>query len=207
MEDNETTLSNDTDKKPEPSRAEKDIVMREVLKPLRTKISDSLVEEILAKLDRREITQGAGAGWYEGTEGFRKLLELELAYSMGATDEKACGAAGITLRQLDYYQTKINPNFIEEKKIRKTNPSYKALITVYEHLDDIEVSQWYLGKKMKDEFGEAPTPVIPSGNTMINVTNKEVNNIYTPDLLEIPDTDVSLLENPEVKNESNQAPT
>lgn len=174
---------------------------KDILKPL--VIRDSLLEQILERLEIKEITAGV-SGWYEGKEGFKKIVQLELAYSMGATDAMACDAAGITLRQLQWYEEEINPEFRKQKAIRKSHPSLKALVTIYENLDDVEVAQWYLSKKMKSEFGDIP-PIIPTGNQVINLTKGDTNNIYTQEMLEIDDKDSTLIE--EVKDADNQTAT
>lgn len=82
------------------------------------------------------------------------LQLLHIAFSMGATDEQACLFAKISPSTLYNYQV-ANPEYLEEKKLLKENPTLRARFTVYKDLDNPNTARWYLEKKAKTEFGNA----------------------------------------------------
>jgi hypothetical protein len=79
------------------------------------------------------------------------LERLRHAFSIGATDEEACAYARIGTSTLYDYQ-KANPEFSEEKSALKKDPILKAKQTVVDSLNEVKDAQWYLERKVKDEF-------------------------------------------------------
>lgn len=91
-------------------------------------------------------------GWWEETP--EKLTKLEIAFLKDLSDEQACVYAGITPRQLYYYQ-EINPEFVGKKLLLKENVKARAKINVAIAIEsnDLDTSKWYLERKLKNEFG------------------------------------------------------
>lgn len=82
-----------------------------------------------------------------------KLTKLKEAFLMDCTDKEACIYAGITERQLYYFQEK-NPDFVSEKALFKSNAVLKARKAIFDNLDKPKVAMWYLESKCRKEFGE-----------------------------------------------------
>lgn len=90
--------------------------------------------------------------WWEQDNG-KKLIMLEHAFKIDATDEEACSYADITPDQLYYYQREINPTFQVEKALWKKQPTIKARQEVVKGLtDNPELALKYLERKVKEEF-------------------------------------------------------
>lgn len=103
----------------------------------------------LVKKDRTETYR-----WWE-QDGGKKLVMLEHAFKIDATDEEACSYADITPDQLYYYQREINPTFQVEKALWKKTPTIKAREEVVKGLEgDPELSLKYLERKVKGEFSK-----------------------------------------------------
>lgn len=69
--------------------------------------------------------------WWEDDSGTQtdKLLQVKQAFAIGATDKEACFYAGISEKQLYYYQ-RVNPRFVSEKELLKEKPVLAARQTV-----------------------------------------------------------------------------
>jgi len=90
--------------------------------------------------------------WWEQENG-KKLIMLEQAFRIDATDEEACSFADITPDQLYYYQREINPTFQLEKALWKKQPTLKARQEVVNGIKgNPELALKYLERKVKDEF-------------------------------------------------------
>ncbi|MDP2654885.1 MAG: hypothetical protein Q8Q08_12765 [Candidatus Omnitrophota bacterium] len=78
---------------------------------------------------------------------------LREAFRVGCTDEEATAYAGISPRALYYYMKKY-PEFREERERLKQLPTIWARHNVVQAISkgDINRSQWYLERKMKNEF-------------------------------------------------------
>lgn len=90
---------------------------------------------------------------YKWWENLEKKTKLEQAFAIGCTDKEACAYAEITEDQLYYYENTINTQFRVKKHELKEKPILKARQTVVKALDNPKDAQWYLEKKLSDEFG------------------------------------------------------
>lgn len=83
-----------------------------------------------------------------------KLTKLEQAFSFGCTDKEACGFAGISEKQLYYYE-RINPEFGSRKAVLKDALVLQARMIVASRMKESYGNAMdYLKKKRKHEFGE-----------------------------------------------------
>jgi transposase len=89
------------------------------------------------------------------------LLQLKYAFAIGATDEEACAYAKIGTSSFYRYIEK-HPELREESNRLKQEPILKAKQTVVNALSDVKDAQWYLERKVKDEF--SPRTDIVSDN-------------------------------------------
>ena len=80
------------------------------------------------------------------------LTKLEEAYRLGCTDKEACSLAGISERQLYYFQTKY-PEFVSKKQLWQQDPTLRARRAIVASLDDPQMALKYLERKRKEEFG------------------------------------------------------
>lgn len=80
-----------------------------------------------------------------------KLSELKHAFAIGCTDEEACAYAKIGTSSLYRYIEK-NPEFRKEADRLKQEPILKAKQTIVDSLDQDKNAQWYLERKLKNEF-------------------------------------------------------
>lgn len=89
------------------------------------------------------------------------LSKLETAFAIGASDKEACIFAGIAEKTLYRYQA-ANEDFRQRKALLKTTPILKARENVITELKkgDKQTSQWYLEKKVRDEFGKEQQPIM-----------------------------------------------
>lgn len=87
--------------------------------------------------------------WEEAKEKLRQ------AYMIGANDREACHYAGIGHSTLYKYQ-KEDPDFVEQKKLWRSNPVLIAKQNVFEVLKSkndskkLETSKWYIEKYDKE---------------------------------------------------------
>ena len=79
------------------------------------------------------------------------LLLLKQAFAIGCSDEEACAYAKIPTSTFYDYQ-KRHPEFSEEKERLKQEPILKAKHTIVKSLDQDKNAQWYLERKLKNEF-------------------------------------------------------
>ena len=113
-----------------------------------------LLKELMARaaeISSRE-TRADNYVWWE-TDGGKKLVLLEQAFKLDATDVEACAYADISETQLYYYQRNINPDFLVLKNKWKQTPTIIARHAVVGGLkDDPILSFRYLERKLPDEF-------------------------------------------------------
>lgn len=96
------------------------------------------------------------------------LRILEEAFSNDATDEQACFLANIATSTLYKYQVE-NPEFIERKTNLKEMVKYRAKKTVARDIEKIEVAEWYLDRKAKNEGFSSRTELTgPDGKDLIS---------------------------------------
>jgi hypothetical protein len=81
------------------------------------------------------------------------LQKLEMAFAIGASDIEACVYADIVPSTLYNYQND-NPEFLERKRMLKDRPLLKARQTVVDNLNDPRHAEWYLERKLKNEFSQ-----------------------------------------------------
>ena len=81
------------------------------------------------------------------------LQKLEEAFSNGATDKEAIFIANISSATF-YAYCKDNPEFSERKEALKDMPKYRAKKNIVGKITDGDVptSQWYVERKVKEEF-------------------------------------------------------
>ena len=81
------------------------------------------------------------------------LQKLEDEFKKGHSDEEACNVADIAIATLYNYQ-KEHPEFLDRKRMLKSQPNYLAREIIYEKLvkGDSDMAKWYAERKMKDEF-------------------------------------------------------
>lgn len=101
----------------------------------------------------KKITKHAGGRPTVMTK--ETLDKLKTAYDYGCTDEEACLHAEIDVSTLCKYQKK-HPQFVADKEARKKRPVLKARSNIVKRIikGDISLSQWYLTKKLRREFGD-----------------------------------------------------
>lgn len=95
------------------------------------------------------------------------LQKLEEAFCDGATDTEACFVATISPSSLYNYQ-QAHPEFLERKEGLKNMLKYRAKANVAKSIKagDVKMSQWYLERKAKDEFGQKELIVEHRGQSL-----------------------------------------
>jgi len=101
------------------------------------------------------------------------LAKLKEFFLMGCTDEEACAGVGIARSTLSEFK-KLNPDFSDNVHAWKQNPILKARFTVYNSLNDVKVAEWFLERKLPEEF---------SLNTIVS-QNKFVQNNITFEVID-----------------------
>ena len=79
------------------------------------------------------------------------IVKLEEVFALGGTDGEATFWANISMAALYDYQL-LHPEFRDRKEALKRTPILKARQTIVTSLDRPETAQWFLERKMKDEF-------------------------------------------------------
>ena len=97
------------------------------------------------------------------------IAALRQAYLVGATNEEAAHYAGISPNTI-YNYIESHPEFLVQIDAWKSEPILKAKQTIIKNMHDTKVSQWYLERKAKREYGnnvdvtsdgqKLPTPII-----------------------------------------------
>lgn len=79
--------------------------------------------------------------------------KLELGFKAGLNKTECCEFAGISRNALYDYLAK-NPDFSNKIEVLQSHPSMKAKLNISCRIEkgDIELSQWYLERKNRDEF-------------------------------------------------------
>jgi hypothetical protein len=82
------------------------------------------------------------------------LQKLERGFLQGLSDRECCLYADISPATLYNYCNE-NPEFSERKELLKEQLKIQAKINISNKLvdGDVHLSQWYLERKAKDEFG------------------------------------------------------
>lgn len=79
------------------------------------------------------------------------LIKLEYAFGIGSSASEACAYAGIC-RDTFYDYIKNNPDFSDKITDLQANPLLKARKAVFDDLDNPKTAQWYLERKVPQEF-------------------------------------------------------
>ncbi len=92
------------------------------------------------------------------------IAKLEEAFLNGGSDKEACFIAQIGMTTL-YDFCKDNPAFAERKESLKDMVKYQARMNIAKAINtgDKTLSQWYLERKVKDEFSNKTETDITSG--------------------------------------------
>lgn len=79
--------------------------------------------------------------------------KLEIGFAKGLNKTECCKFAGIS-RDTLYEYIKEHPEFSDRIEVLQSHPSMKAKFNIADRIEkgDIELSQWYLERKNKDEF-------------------------------------------------------
>lgn len=79
--------------------------------------------------------------------------KLELGFAKGLNKTECCKFAGISRDSL-YEYLKTHPKFSDRIEVLQSHPSMKAKINIADRIEkgDIELSQWYLERRNRDEF-------------------------------------------------------
>lgn len=101
------------------------------------------------------------------------LLKLETAFGYGCTDEEACAFADISLATLYKFQKK-NSEFSERKCRLKQLPNLQARKVVVESMKlNPGIGQWWLERKLPNEFKRRDTPTSAVFNNINNSNSIE----------------------------------
>lgn len=162
-------------------------------------------DEQLKKADKidEDKTRADTYRWWEKKRG-KKLVLLEVAFKLDASDEEACLEAEITPDQLYYYQRKIDQTFQAKKAQWKKYPTLLARKTVVIGLaKDPYLALKYLERKKKDEFslrqelaGVKDQPLVDFNDprilkTLIRTAEDIVNNVTISDTTPPNPTEIS----------------
>ena len=79
--------------------------------------------------------------------------KLEIGFAKGLNKTECCKFAGISRDTLYAYIEK-HPEFSDRIEVLQSHPSMKAKINIADRIEkgDVELSQWYLERKNRDEF-------------------------------------------------------
>lgn len=106
-------------------------------------------------------------GWWKDPT---KLTILISAYKMYGTDAQACYSAGITERQLEYFQ-KLHPQFCGIKHLCKEDLKLRAKQKIAKKIadgDDVELCKWMLEKTEKENYSSRTEQTGPNGRELYN---------------------------------------
>ena len=107
------------------------------------------------------------------------VQKLEEAFAMGADVSAACYYASIS-RQTYYNWVEENKELAEDLDKLKEKPVLKAYKTLKDNMHKIEVAQWYLSRKRKDEFSTKEITE-HTGELAINRLEKTLRDLNDPD--------------------------
>lgn len=84
------------------------------------------------------------------------LAMLREVYKLGCTDEEACAYAGISVAALQRYFDRV-PQFRQERANLQELPVIKARSNIISAISEknVAVSQWYMERKRRKEFGDS----------------------------------------------------
>lgn len=114
------------------------------------------------------------------------INKLEEAFSNGASDKEAIFLANISSATF-YAYCQENPDFSERKEALKDMIKYKARMNIARAVEtgDRPMSQWYLERKVKEEFsprgeltGALGVDLIPNNSAEIKAITEKLNEIY-----------------------------
>lgn len=117
-----------------------------------------------------KVLNSANAWWLEQT----KVQHLIDAYKIDANDEEACSYAGISLRQLKYFN-ELHPDFCTIKQA-----CYQVLgLTAKQALARkvTENPEWYLTRKRKDEYSPRIETTGPDGRGLYEELSEDLRQL------------------------------
>lgn len=96
------------------------------------------------------------------------IAKLEEAFLVGASDKEACLIANIAPSTL-YNYCQEHKDFLERKEELKEMVKYKARKNISDAIDegDKQLSQWYLERKVKEEFAQRSEVTGKDGKDLI----------------------------------------
>lgn len=102
------------------------------------------------------------------------IAKLEEAFLNGATDREACFIAQIGQTTL-YEYCQENQEFAERKESLKDMVKYKARHNVVKAITagEIDISQWYLERKVKEEFATRTENTGAGGKDLIPTVSED----------------------------------
>lgn len=108
------------------------------------------------------------------------INKLEEVFAIGGTDNEACFYADIGKTTLYNYQQD-HPEFVERKEALKERPILKARQTVVKALDNPQQAQWFLERKVKNEFASRSELTGKDGKDLIPepLSEEEKENLNT----------------------------
>ena len=93
-----------------------------------------------------------GRPLFDGKDKNLVIAKLERVFAAGGTDQCACLYAGISPDALYRYEKKF-PKFRERKEALKGSPELRARLKVNREIShNVYTAQWYLERKVPDEF-------------------------------------------------------
>lgn len=110
------------------------------------------------------------------------INKLEEVFAIGGTDNEACFYADIGKTTLYNYQQD-HPEFVERKEALKERPILKARQTVVKALDNPQQAQWFLERKVKNEFASRSELTGKDGKDLIPEPLSEEDKIKLNTLL------------------------
>jgi hypothetical protein len=122
--------------------------------------------------EERGTREGIGGTNSVMTKETIKLLEEGYTYDFN--DVEACLHAGISVVTLHNYQKK-HPEFVKRKELLRSSLGLKAKAVIrkdIEENDNTKLSQWYLEKRRRKEYGNIIQQDITIDNTIDNKADR-----------------------------------
>lgn len=116
-------------------------------------------------------TRPVGRQWFDGKDEKEVLAKLEQVFAIDGTVKEACSYADISYDSFYRYlkQHEELRNRIDQLRER---PILKARQTIVKDLETPSGAQWYLERKRKKEFGNAP--VTPGINVSLQIVGMKI---------------------------------
>ena len=116
-------------------------------------------------------------GWWIGVEGGIKLQKLVDAYCFYYTDDEAISYAGISERQLKYFQ-ELHPDFYPIKHAAKRQPDMHAKKKIVEQAGkDVSWAAWWLSRTQKETFSTRVEATGANGRDLFDGMAQEIRKL------------------------------